>query len=67
MYVHVHRHVYIHMCSHTLVCVSRTVYISNTRCEYSDAILVFIGEVKKKKKQGKVKKMEALSVRRKKK
>ena len=50
MYAHVHRHVYIHMCSHTLVCVSRTVYINNTRCEYSDAILVFIGEVKKKKK-----------------
>ena len=65
MYVHVYRHVYIHMCSHTLVCVIRTVYINNTRCEYSDAILVFIGEVKEKKRKSKQK--AAVSVRRKKK
>ena len=46
------------------MCVIRTVHISNTRCEGSDAILVFIGEFKKKRKS---KQKEALSVRRKKK
>ena len=64
MYVLVYSHIYIHMCSCKLVCVIRTVHISNTRCEGSDAILVFIGEFKKKRKS---KQKEALSVRRKKK